>query len=73
MLLGALLDDISAALKTLPSVRLKRLPRMADFALWVVAAEWGRGEPAQLITAYDDARAASHELAIEASPIGAPG
>ncbi|MDP8908635.1 MAG: DUF3854 domain-containing protein [Chloroflexota bacterium] len=70
-LLGALLDDVSATLKTLPSVRLDRLPRMADFALWAVAAERGRGEPPQFMRAYADARAASHELAIEASPIGA--
>ncbi len=44
-LLGALLDDVAAALRTLPSVRLARLPRMADFALWSVAAERGRGGP----------------------------
>lgn len=37
--LGALLDAVSAALRRWPSTRLKRTPRMADFARWVVAAE----------------------------------
>ena len=38
-ILGALLDAVSHALARLPSVTLDRLPRMADFALWVAAAE----------------------------------
>ena len=71
-LLGALLADISAALGALADVRLDRLPRMADFALWAVAAERGRGEPPRFMPAYAKARAAGHEQAIEASPIGAP-
>jgi hypothetical protein len=70
-LLGALLDDVAAALRTLPSVQLQHLPRMADFALWAVAAERGRGEPVVFMDAFDTARVAGHELAIEASPIGA--
>lgn len=37
-LLGALLDGVVTALRNLPSVTLPRLPRMADFALWSVAA-----------------------------------
>src|SRR3546814_12373766 len=37
--LGALLDAASAALRELPNVRLPRVPRMADFAEWVTAAE----------------------------------
>src|SRR3546814_20193809 len=42
-LLGALLDAASAALRELPNVRLPRVPRMADFAEWVTAAEPGLG------------------------------
>lgn len=43
MMLGFLLTSISAALKNLPHVKLPKLPRMADFAEWSVAAEpaWG--------------------------------
>src|SRR5262249_60754608 len=33
-ILGALLDAAAHGLRMLPHVRLKRLPRMADFALW---------------------------------------
>lgn len=69
-LLGALLDDVAAAIRMLPTVRLPRLPRMADFALWSVAAEQGRGEPAAFMNAFATARVAGHEQAIEASPIG---
>lgn len=46
-ILGALLDAVSAALKNLPNVKMKRLPRMADFVFWVTAAEpalgWKKG------------------------------
>ena len=37
--LGALLDAASAALRNLDRVELRELPRMADFAVWVAAAE----------------------------------
>jgi hypothetical protein len=46
--LGALLDAVSAGLRNFNSVKLKTLPRMADFAQWVVAAEsklpWNPGK-----------------------------
>ena len=38
-ILGALLDAAAHGLQMLPQVRLQRLPRMADFALWVTACE----------------------------------
>jgi hypothetical protein len=38
-ILGALLDAAVRGLQTLPGVRLKSLPRMADFALWATACE----------------------------------
>jgi hypothetical protein len=71
-LLGALLTDIAAALRTLPSVHLAELPRMADFSVWAVAAERGRQERPTFLRAYGEARDASHELAVESSPIGKP-
>jgi hypothetical protein len=40
-ILGALLDAAAHGLHMLPQVRLHRLPRMADFALWVAACETG--------------------------------
>ncbi len=38
-ILGALLDIMVVGLRRLPEVRLAKLPRMADFALWVTACE----------------------------------
>lgn len=47
-ILGALCDAVSCALKNIGNVKLDRLPRMADFALWVAAAEpalpWPEGD-----------------------------
>jgi Bifunctional DNA primase/polymerase, N-terminal len=46
-LLGALLDGVSAGLRNLATTEVDRLPRLADFALWVEACgpalSWGRG------------------------------
>lgn len=45
---GALLDAVSVALRNYQKVKLPTLPRMADFARWIVAAEpalpWEAGE-----------------------------
>jgi hypothetical protein len=70
-LLGALLDIVYTALRSLPSVQLPRKPRMADFAVWASAAApacgWTVGE---FLEAYKGVREASHELTLEASPVG---
>ena len=45
-ILGALLSAVSHGLKRLPDIRLAKLPRMADFALWGAACEtaiWADG------------------------------
>jgi hypothetical protein len=63
-LLGALLDAASHGLRTLPRVRIDRLPRMADFALWATACE-------TFARAYAANRRAAIEDAIEADPVAA--
>jgi hypothetical protein len=70
-LLGAVLDRVSAGLRELPGVRLDRLPRMADFALFAVACERGAGEPAAFLAAYAENQAGAHEQALDASPLPA--
>jgi hypothetical protein len=69
-LLGALLDVLSGALVRLPSVELSKKPRLADFAIWVAAAEpllgWPDGE---FLCAYAQNQSSANELALEASPI----
>jgi hypothetical protein len=69
-LLGALLDAASTALRRLPEVHLERLPRLADFALWVVAAAPALGmDPDDFLKAYEQNRAAANAMAVEALPV----
>jgi hypothetical protein len=69
-MLGALLDAASTALRRLPEVHLARLPRLADFALWVVAAAPALGmDPDDFLKAYEQNRAAANAMAVEASPV----
>ncbi len=69
-ILGALCDAASAALRNLPNTKPDRLPRMADFALWVSAAEsvlpWRRGD---FMRAYAGARTESINQAIDSDPV----
>jgi hypothetical protein len=68
--LGALLDAVSAALRNRDAVQLAELPRMADFALWVSAAEealpW---EPGTFVRAYTKNRQDANELALDVDPV----
>jgi len=68
--LGALLDAVSAALRYLDQVELEELPRMADFAVWVTAAEeslpW---EASDFLEAYAGNRAEADGLALDADPV----
>jgi hypothetical protein len=69
-LLGALLDTVSAGLRTLPHVRLDRLPRMADFAVWAEAALRGIGyRPGAFLAAYEANRADVNTTALESVPV----
>ena len=72
-ILGALLTAASTALARIHRVKLEEIPRMADFAIWAVAAEpaWGLEEGA-FLAAYGDNRQASHVLVVESSAIGSP-
>jgi hypothetical protein len=69
-ILGALLDAISGALKDFKSVSVPHLPRLADFATWVTAAEsalpWKRGD---FLSAYGRNSQEAHSIAIESSPL----
>jgi Domain of unknown function (DUF3854) len=70
VVLGALLDAASAALRNLDSVRLDQPPRMADFAVWVTAAERALGwEPAAFMDAYAGNRSAATGLALDDDPV----
>ncbi len=69
--IGALLDAVSGALRELPGVPARGLPRMADFARWGIGLEKALGWPeGAFLGAYDANRAEAHSSAIEASPVG---
>ena len=71
-ILGALLDAVSQALRRAPLVRLPRLPRMADFAIWVTAAAPALGWPDDyFIGIYSANREQAHEQALDVSPVAA--
>jgi len=67
---SALFDAVSAALRNINNVRLNTLPRMADFAKWVTAAEhalpWGNGT---FINEYEKNCADLVDIAIDADPV----
>jgi hypothetical protein len=68
--LGALLTAVSTALRRVDDVRLEKLPRMADFALWVTAAEPALGlEDGEFMRAYTRNREGANDLAIESHPV----
>ncbi|WP_246737537.1 hypothetical protein [Nordella sp. HKS 07] len=70
-ILGALLDAVVTGLAMLPHIRLERLPRMADFALWARACEMGLWPEGTFESAYWGNRDEAVEGVIEADPIGA--
>lgn len=71
-ILGALLDAVSAALRNRGKVHLPSLPRMADFTVWVTAAEEAIGwQPLTFFRVYTGNREEASLSELEASPIGA--
>jgi len=69
-ILGGLLTILSVGLRNLPTTRVERLPRMADFAKWVVACEpaldWKEGE---FLEVYRENREEIVENVLEADPV----
>jgi hypothetical protein len=68
-ILGALLDAATHGVRTLPHVRLRRLPRMADFALWAAACESAFRPAGTLETAYSNNRRDAIESIVDADPV----
>jgi hypothetical protein len=64
-ILGALLDAVAGALSNLPRVKLAEVPRLADFALWVSAAEPHLGWPEKsFMEAYQVNQASANDVAL---------
>ena len=69
-ILGALLDAVSTAMLNLPTTKLDKLPRMADFALWATAGEQALGlARGRFMEAYTRNRANASSLALDSEPI----
>lgn len=69
-ILGAMFDALSKAIKIYPSIDMKVLPRMADFAKWGCAIAEGLGYTQQdFMTAYYAKIEESNMNAIEANPV----
>lgn len=67
-ILGAFLNAASCALGNLRNVEFKQIPRMADFAIWVAAAEPALGwEPGTFLREYARNRAEASSLIVESS------
>jgi nucleotide-binding universal stress UspA family protein len=70
-ILGALLTALSQTLAALPNTKPDRLPRMADYGLFSIAAEKALGlKPGEFMEALDKSAEQSRQIVIESSPIG---
>src|SRR5439155_16298657 len=70
--LGALYDAVAGALRELPTVKIKKLPRMADAAKWVTAAETALGwKPGTFLADFQVSRQDASAVVLEASPLPA--
>jgi hypothetical protein len=59
-LLGALLDVVATGLRNLPTTEVARLPRQADFALWMVACSPALGwDETKFLDTYEENRASA--------------
>ena len=71
-ILGGILDAVSGAIRNQGRVSFDSLPRMADFALWVAAAEkenpWS--EKGTFLKYYEGNRNAAIQMAIDADLVG---
>jgi hypothetical protein len=71
-LLGAVFDYVAGGLSAMPTVRLARLPRMADFARFAVACEVARvGNGDEILRSYRENLAGADEQVLEDSPVAA--
>jgi hypothetical protein len=70
-ILGAMFDAVAMGLRELPSVRLQRLPRMADFSKWATACETAFWPAGTFARAYAANHRAAIEDIIDADPVAA--
>jgi len=70
-ILAALLDAVALALKHEATTTIEKLPRMADFATWIVAAEPALGwEKGTFLTAYRENQQDATESMLDGDTVG---
>ena len=70
LILGALFDAVSGALRNLDKVKVERAPRMADLAKWITAAEPSLGwEKGKFLNVYRENRREVIETSFEADAV----
>lgn len=70
-ILGALLDAVAHALANVRAIQLEESPRMADFAVWIVAAEEKLGwEKGTFMNVYHGSREDTDDAVMEQSAVG---
>jgi hypothetical protein len=69
-ILGAVLDTVSEALRNYHTTKAEKLPRMADFSLFILACEKRlTKKPGAFLEAYNKNRANSISIELEAAPV----
>ena len=68
-ILGALLDGMVEGLRNINEIKLPKLPRLADFALWAAACEGVYWKQGTFVSAFNDNRDDVIEHVIEADPL----
>jgi hypothetical protein len=68
-ILGALLEGAVRGLKMLPVTRLKKLPRMADFARWAIACETAFWPSGTFALAYGGNREEAVNIVLDSDPV----
>ena len=69
-ILGVFLDALSTALRELPKIRVSKLPRMADFAASVTAAESALGlSGGTFLEVYRQHQESSNSIVLDSSPV----
>ena len=72
-ILGYLFDAIAEGLRTIGTVKLNGMPRMADFARWAIVTEQALGaQQGEFMRAYGASQEEAVSQALEASPVAAP-
>ena len=72
LILGSLLDAVVMGLSLLPITTLERLPRMADFALFVTACESAMWPAGTFMKAYTGNRGQAVDIMIDTDPSQTP-